>query len=144
MRWRMLRPAVVGSSPSTLSLPPLRGVRPSTRLMKVVLPAPFDPSSPVMPWGTLMDTFVSTWVSPKLFVTAVASMTFDALVVAPAGEALCGAVPAGSVAVIGTFAANYSSRHVPEMPQTPPMGDAAEKFSGTFANECHFLVGAGS
>ena len=82
IRARISSAAVFGSFPSTASAPSSLERRPSTSEMSVVLPAPFGPSSPVIPWPISTVRRSSATVAPNRFVTPSARTTD---VAAPSG-----------------------------------------------------------
>src|SRR5262245_26350376 len=71
-------------SPSTRTLPLLGLVRPVMSFMKVDLPAPLGPSSPVMPGGTVTVTSLSPITCPyHLLRRSAVTIGVDALVTRP-------------------------------------------------------------
>ncbi len=74
-RARILGPERRGSRPNTRISPASGGCSPRIIPIVVVLPAPFDPSSPVTPRPTVKVTSLSTGVAPHAFATPVASIT---------------------------------------------------------------------
>ena len=62
---RNVAPSLRGSSPSTVAEPDVGMRRPSSALSKVVLPAPFAPTSPVTPCCMRTSSASSAKVTPK-------------------------------------------------------------------------------